>query len=236
MLAVEQGTLNVLGGSPASYNRAMGEPVSSSTEEKQAPKRGRQDYPADRFDVLEPSGRVGAHRVNPRPRYVWQVLIACVLGVAVLTTAGVLWLTIGTGSSSSVVEKARNNAAESTQTVTGKLEPEATVAILEGTANDGQLAAAVDTAIRTEKLGTVTAAMPANTNDIKISAVFYTDPADEAAAIGLGKELGGIAAYRNEAYAEYESQLVVLLGADYKGPGADTVPPVAGEAAKTPAG
>lgn len=217
-------------GVPVRVDHAIGESVPSNTEEKQATTRVRQEYPADRFDAVERSGRVGAHRVNPRPRFVWQTLIACVLGVAILTTAGVLWLSLGSGATSTALKGAKE-ATGSSQQVTGKLDPEATITILEGTANDGALAAAVDVAIRTEGLGAVVGAITADTNDIKISAVFYTDPADEAAAIGLGKELGGIAAYQNEAYAEYDARLVVLLGADYKGPGSDTVPPIAGAAA-----
>src|SRR5690606_29029883 len=58
-------------------------------------------------------------------------------------------------------------------------------------------------------------------SDVSISAVFYRDAADEAAARGLAEKRGGVSTYLTEDYAEFDARLIVLIGADYAGPGAE---------------
>ena len=81
------------------------------------------------------------------------------------------------------------------------------------------MAQSLATVITDEKWGSIILAVPAATTDVTISAVFYTDAENEAAALGLAEKLGGVSTYLNADYAEGEADLVVLIGADYAGPG-----------------
>lgn len=180
----------------------------------------RQAYPEDRFDRLKRSGRVGAHRVTARPRYVWQYLIAGLLGFAVLTTLGILAVQgIGGTGKLSLAPSGGSSGSANTQ-VTAELDPTATVAILNGTSTQ-YLAAALDTIVTEQQWGSIEFSGSAATADVAISAVFYSDPADAAAAAGLAEKLGGVSTYTSTDYEKYGVRLVVLLGADYKGPGID---------------
>ena len=69
--------------------------------------------------------------------------------------------------------------------------------------------------------GQILFSAPAASSDVKISAVFYSTPEDEAAALGLAKELGGVSTFQSSDYDEYGARLIVLLGVDYAGPGSD---------------
>lgn len=177
----------------------------------------RQSYPEDRFDRVTRSGRVGAHRVTPRPRYVWQFVIAGLLGFALLTTAGVL-LIHNIGSTGKIAGLDATKKAPAVKKTVPKLDPEATVAVLNGSTTEN-LAAALDAIITKQEWGTILFSGSAATQDVQISAVFYTDAADAEAAAGLAAKLGGLSTYTATDYAEYDAKLVVLLGSDYQGPG-----------------
>ena len=152
----------------------------------------------------------------------WQYLIAGFLGVALLTTGGIIWLsTIGNSQFTSAPSSSGTGTQQAP--VQAEIDPEATVVILDGTPDAGKLAAAVDVTIREEQWGNVVSAGPADASDVEISAVFFWDPADEAAARGLAEKLGGVTAYQSDVYQPLGSQLVVLLGADYAGPHAEIV-------------
>ena len=161
---------------------------------------------------------MGAHRVTVRPRYIWQYLIGALLGFALLTTIGILAVqSIGSNGDLPIVGSPEATTTPDA-TVDAKLDPEATVAILNGSPTQN-LAAALDAIVAQEQWGKILFSGSAATSDVKISAVFYMDPADEAAAKGLAAKLGGISTYATQDYAGYEARLVVLLGADYAGPG-----------------
>lgn len=190
--------------------QSSGDPVVRSS-------RG-QDYPVDRFDRIPRSGRVGAHRVTPRPRRVWQYVLASVLGFLLLTTLGVIGVHSIGSSVLPIGPSPGTNEGSVAPKTTAELDPEATVAVLDGTPNP-DLGVRVDEAITREGWGQVVFAGKAITADVAISAIFYRDPADEAAALGLAEQLGGASVYPTEDYAEYGARLIVLLGADYGGPG-----------------
>lgn len=193
-----------------------------------ARRESRQDYPEDRFDRVERSGRVGAHRIIAKPRHVWQYLIAGLLGFALLTTAGILFVQSTGGSSFSSAGADQQKQPTAQQTPKGALDPEATVAVLNGTTVPN-LASVVDQTITSENWGKILFSGNAADSAVEISAVFYIDPADEAAAEGLAEKLGGVSTYQTENYQEYGVRLVVLLGADYAGPGLDEAKQAAGE-------
>lgn len=177
----------------------------------------RQRYPEDRFDRAERTGRVGAHRVTARPRYVWQFLIAGLLGFALLTTVGIL-LVQNIGATGKLPSLDRTPTAVAPAPTVAKLDPEATVAVLNGS-QTANLAASLDKIITDEQWGQILFSGSAASQDVQISAVFYSDEADAEAAEGLAAKLGGLSTYTTQDYAEYGAKLVVLLGSDYAGPG-----------------
>ena len=192
--------------------------MAQKTEGAQPSVRGRGHQVEDRFDRVPRSGRVGAHRVTARPRYVWQYLIGGLLGFALLTTVGIFAVqSIGSAGNLPIVGSPQATTTPQTQ-VAGELDPTATVAVLNGSPTKN-LAAALDTIIAEEQWGQILFSGSAATSDVQISAVFYMDPADAAAAEGLAAKLGGISTYATQDYASYQARLVVLIGADYAGPG-----------------
>lgn len=176
------------------------------------------EYPADRFDSVESTSRVGAHRVTAQPRVTWHFVLGGLIGAAILTTIGIVGVTIA-GSAGTLPIQSPGSSAPGTPKVKPAINAEATVAVLDGTTAEGTLAQAVATTVTAEKWGTIILAVPAATADVEISAVFYSDPENNAAALGLAEKLGGVSTYLNTDYADNNADLVVLLGSDYGGPG-----------------
>ena len=190
-----------------------GQGLVQSDNGAQARRGAKQEYPEDRFDRLPATGRVGAHRVTARPRYVWQFVVAGALAVVLLVTIGIVSIHSFFGSDTSL-NVGGGTAVE--PSVKAQIDPEATIAIFNAN-EDRSLATNLANTIAAEGWGQVQ--FTENVTDIPISAVFYRDPADEAAALGLAEKLGGVSIYVTEDYAEYDSRLIVLLGPDYAGPG-----------------
>lgn len=160
---------------------------------------------------------MGVHRLVARPRRFWQYLVAALLGIAVLTGAGILAMQSIGASVPSFLDRGAGGAP-TVQQAKPELDPEASIAVLNGTATPG-LEASVGQAITDNGWGQIGFTEVAATSDVQISAVFYASPDDEAAALGLAKELGGVSTYQNDEYDRYGVRLVVLLGSDYAGPG-----------------
>lgn len=185
---------------------------------EQGERRSDMDLPRDRFDVPRQAGRVGAHRIAGRARRGWRYVLVGAIATVVLVTAGILWAnSIGGGSNDPV---AQGPAQPQEQRVTPELDPTASVAVLNGTPTPN-LAAGVDQVITSNGWGVIAFSDDAVSRDVQISAVFYAVPEDEAAAAGLAAQLGGVSTYQSDGYGEYGVRLVVLLGADYGGPGKD---------------
>ena len=185
---------------------------------EQSPGATSTEYPTDRFDMVPRSGRVGAHRVTAQPRIVWLYVFATLAGAALLTAAGIIGVNLANSAGSLPPLPSETQKAPEEAKVTPELDPEASVVLLDGTSAQGELALRLAPVITSEQLGVILAAVPAANADVEISAVFYADPADEAAAHGLANELGGISTYSSTEYTEYGARLVVLLGSDYAGP------------------
>lgn len=190
------------------------------------PRRSSNSYPEDRFDHVPHTGRVGAHRVNARPRFVWQYVVATALGTALLTTVGIIAVTSLNSQGKLPTGSPTSTSAPAPSAVKAELDPEATIVLLDGTNANGDVAVRLDPIIAENSWGSVVSASPAASSDVEISAVFYSDPADEPAALGLAEKLGGLSAYQTSDYDAYGARLVVLIGLDYAGPGADA--PAAG--------
>jgi hypothetical protein len=153
-----------------------------------------------------------------RSRHVWQYVIASLLGFALLTTVGILLVqSIGNVEKLPIIgDNAGTTATKSP--AAAKVDETATVVILNG-GDTPNLAAALGDIVTQEQWGQVVFQGSTETPDVKISAVFYRDAADESAAAGLAAKLGGLSAYATEDYEEYDARLIVLIGADYAGPG-----------------
>ncbi len=177
--------------------------------------------PSDRFDDAAKSGRVGAHRVIGKPRRFWIYLVSALVATALLTGAGVIALQVtGANLQSMGGSDTQTEPTKKPVTVKPALDPTAPVVVLNGTGMDG-FESIVDGAITQNGWGQILFSAPAASSDVQISAVFYSAPEDEAAALGLAKELGGVSTFQSSDYDEYGARLIVLLGADYAGPGSD---------------
>ena len=178
-----------------------------------------QDYPHDRFDELPRTGRIGAHRVHAQLRFTWQYVIAGLIGVALLTTAGIVGVNLANSAGKLPEFGDQPKATAASPKTKPQLDPAASIVLLDGTADSGDLALRLDSIVGAEKWGVIAYSGPAATADVEISAVFYESDADEAAALGLAEKLGGLSAYKTSDYSAYGARLVVLLGSDYAGPG-----------------
>lgn len=175
-------------------------------------------YPLDRFDEIPRSSRVGAHRVTAQPRVVWLFVVGGLVGALILTAVGVVGVNF-MNARGTLPQISNERAAPASPNVQAQLDPDATVVVLDGTPTSGDLALRLASIITETNLGKVFFAGPSASADVEISAVFFSDPADEAAAKGLANELGGISSYQTDDYQEYDARLIVLLGTDYGGPG-----------------
>ena len=182
--------------------------------------------PKDRFDGLARSGRVGAHRIVGRPRRFWIYTVAALLGFALLTGLGIAMIHV-TGANLDSLTSEEPAPTKAPPKVAPELDPEAGVAVINGTSSPG-FGAVVDGLITENGWGKILFSTEGETSDVQNSAIFYANREDEAAALGLAEELGGIAVFQNDGYfQQFGAKLTVLLGADYSGPGSDQLVPEA---------
>lgn len=174
----------------------------------------------DRFDSVVRSRRVGAHRIVARPRRLWFYLLAGFVAVVLLTGGGMVAVHFMGASVTNLWEE-EVPPPPPAPVVKPELDPTAEVVVLNGTSMPG-FGAIIDAIITENEWGQILFSTEAASNTVEISAVFYASVADEAAALGLAKELGGVSVYQSYEYSQqYGARLVVLLGADYGGPGSD---------------
>lgn len=178
-----------------------------------------QDYPHDRFDEAPRAGRIGAHRVHAQPHFAWRYVVGGAVGAILLTAAGIIGVNLANSAGKLPEFGDQPQATQASPKTAPQLDPEATIVLLDGTSDDGDLALRLDPIITEEGWGVIEYSGPAATSTVEISAVFYEDAADEAAALGLAAKLGGLSAYQTSEYDAYGARLVVLLGSDYAGPG-----------------
>lgn len=173
----------------------------------------------DRFDAFPKRERVGAHRINPKLGSKFAGFLIAALATLLITALGILFINLQPGSVKYSTEVSVEGAVED-KPVAGVLDPEAGVVILNGTELES-LAYFVDDFIHEEELGQVVFSGNADSNEVQTSAIFYSNPELESAAIALGEKLGGVKAYENTNFFSWGNDLAVLLGADYRGPGHD---------------
>lgn len=181
--------------------------------------KGRRPLP-DSFDKPNKLRRVGVHRAPKRAGAAWLNVLWIAIATAVLTALGIIFVVIG--PENLLFPQGTDQTQEATtpteKQVKGKTDPATTVTVLNGTDTPG-LGDEVAAKITDDQLGTVSFVGNAADQTATISAVFYSNTADEALAKGLGDKLGGIFYYYKEEYASFGTQLVVLIGSDYVGAG-----------------
>lgn len=195
--------------------------------------RGAGDSSRDRFDAVPARGRVGAHRIVAKPKRFWIYLVSALIGITVLTGAGVAWVAVTGANLTNVFEQQRqSDPTPPPPSVQPELDPSAAVVVLNGTVMPG-FAAIVDGLITSNEWGTILFSGEAASNEVQASAVFYAAPEDEAFALGLAERLGGLPIFQSGDYADYGARFAVVLGADYSGPGSDQfIAPEPSEAAE----
>lgn len=194
----------------------------------------RPSLPRDRFDDLpHGSGRVGAHRAeNPRLRAgaitLWAVIATIVL--------------VGAGIFGSLVLSGRITLFPTptpTPTPTVEVEPVVdmtfTVSVLNATPEAGLATTMKDQIVAAGWNADMVSASSAASTDFAQTTVYYSLPADEAAAKGLADLIGGALVEQSDVYAAVDDAatgdldesklLTIVIGLDRTAAGAPTPEP-----------
>ena len=173
--------------------------------------------PKDRFDDLPADrGRIGANRAeNPRLRG-GMVLLWSVIATVVLVAVGIFGTMLATGRIS--LTPAPTPTASVAPSTEARLDTSYKVTILNATPQRGLASATSDTLVAAGWSADDVNAGDAGSEDFATTTVFYTTPADEAAARGLAAAIGGADVALSDAYAGMwgtdDPQLVLVIGLD----------------------
>ena len=176
--------------------------------------------PRDSFDrVPSDVARRGAHRGPKRRGRGWIAWAALATGI--LVGLGVVGLFAVNNSSqfTSALDGASSVASDTptpTPTVVPTVNPAASVTILNGTTTEGLATRA--SAQATAAGWTVGAEANASASTVTTSTVYYSDAANQGAALGLAASLGGMPVAQSDQFPG--ADLTAVLGSDYKDPAA----------------
>lgn len=182
-------------------------------------------FPRDRFDEIpDDLKRVGAHRAPRRRGRGWIAVGWAALATVVLVGAGIFGLSLvngsisfhgpsGTGSATGTASA--TPTASPTPTIVPTVNPALNVNVLNGTATEG-LAAAVGDKL-TAAGWKVGALANADRTDLATTIVYYGDPANQAAALGVAQSLPGATIEQSTAFADSGADITVVIGANYQG-------------------
>ena len=184
-------------------------------------------FTQDSFDSLPAHpARVGAHRGPPAPGRGWGWLAWAARAPVVHGGAGGgyeavlnnnIQFTDAFGGSSTSTTAPEGEPTPEAPAVTPITDGSLPVTILNGTEVVGLAGRVGESAVAN---GWNIATMAnASTSDFATTTVYYEDPANEAAALGLAQLLGGVP---TELSSNFQgAALTVVLGTDYAGPGAE---------------
>ena len=179
-------------------------------------------YPRDRFDDI-PDGlqRVGAHRA-PRPKgRGWIAVGWAALAVVVLVGAGIFGLSLVSGSISFHGTPNSSSAGTPTPTPTPTptivptVDPSLSVNVLNGTTTEGLGGKVSD--VLTQAGWKIGAVANADQQTLTQTIVYYSDPKNQAAALGVAQSLPGATVQESQAFADTGADLTVVVGSDYTG-------------------
>ena len=172
--------------------------------------------PRDRFDdVPADLARVGAHRAPARRGRGLATFGWAALATGVLVGAGVLGLSVierGVATTGGGTTSSSSSAAAAVPAAT--IDPNASVVVLNATKTSGLAASAAATAKSDGwKVGSTA---NADTQDVKVSTVYYGAKSAQGAALGLAKSLGiGRTQQSTRFDVQGRTRLTVVLGSDF---------------------
>lgn len=177
-------------------------------------------YPKDRFDeVPDNLQRVGAHRAPRRPGRGWIGFGWAAVATLVLIGLGVIGLFAANGTItikdpllSGSSSPSATATASPTPTPTPTVNPSLDVTVLNGTKVSG-LATSTSTKLKAAGWNVETVA-DASVDDLSLTIVYYSNPANLLAAEALAKDLPGATVQSSQAYADTGADLTVVLGSD----------------------
>jgi hypothetical protein len=178
-------------------------------------------YPRDRFDEI-PDGlqRVGAHRA-PRPKgRGWIAVGWAALAVVVLVGAGIFGLSLVSGSISfhgtpNTTSGTPTPTPTPTPTIVPTVDPSLSVNVLNGTTTEGLGGKVRD--VLTGAGWKVGAVANADQQNLTQTIVYYSDPKNQAAALGVAQSLPGATVQESQAFTDTGADLTVVIGSDYTG-------------------
>ncbi|MGO4300890.1 LytR C-terminal domain-containing protein [Leifsonia sp. RAF41] len=180
-------------------------------------------FPHDRFDEIpDDLTRVGAHRA-PRARgRGWIAVGWAALATVLLVGAGIFGLSLVNGSisfhgpsSSASRTASATPTASPTPTIVPTVNPALTVNVLNGTTTENLAQTVADKL--TAAGWKVGALANADRTDLATTIVYYSDPANQAAALGAAQTLPGATVQQSTAFADTGADLTVVIGANYTG-------------------
>ncbi|MDR6971287.1 LytR C-terminal domain-containing protein [Leifsonia shinshuensis] len=182
-------------------------------------------FPRDRFDEIpDDLTRVGAHRA-PRPRgRAWIAVGWAALATVLLVGAGIFGLSLvngsisfhGAGASASrTASTTPTPTATPTPTIVPTVNPALTVNVLNGTSREGLAGTVGD--VLTKAGWKVGALANADKTDLAETIVYYGDPANQAAALGVAQSLPGATIQQSTAFSDTGADITVVVGANYAG-------------------
>ncbi|WP_431218567.1 LytR C-terminal domain-containing protein [Leifsonia xyli] len=181
-------------------------------------------FPRDRFDETpDDLARVGAHRA-PRSRgRGWIAVGWAALATVLLVGIGIFALSLVNGSisfhgpTSSATRSTGSPTptASPTPTIVPTVNPALKVNVLNGTSTEG-LAGTVGQKL-TAAGWTVGALANADKTDLAQTIIYYSDPANQAAALGVAQSLPGATIQQSTAFSDTGADITVVVGANYQG-------------------
>jgi len=153
----------------------------------------------------------------------WMVFLWAVVVTLVLIIVGIFGTLLVSGR---ITLGAEPSAAPTPQpTVTGVVDTSYSVVVLNGTSDAGLAAAMRDTIVKAGWPSAKVQTADSDTTDFETTTVYYRQPQDEQAAVGLADAMGGAAVARSDFLQptddpntpqdeSSEKRLVVVIGAD----------------------
>lgn len=180
-------------------------------------------YPKDRFDAIpDDLTRVGAHRAPRAKGRGWIGFGWAALATIVLIGAGVFGLSVINGSISFHGSPATDSASKApsatptpTPTIVPTIDPALTVNVLNGTTTP-DLAATAGTKLTAAGIK-VGALANADKTDLTQTVVYYSDPKNAGAALGVAQALPGATTAETQDYANTGADITVVLGSNFTG-------------------
>jgi len=173
-------------------------------------------YPKDRFDSIPNDlRRIGAHR-TPRPRgRGWIGFGWAVLATVILIGLGVFGLSLVNGSISfkGVTPSLSSTPTPTpTPTIVPTVDPNLSVFVLNGTSTSGLANLVGDKLVAAG--WKVDSRANASDTDLAKTIVYYSDPKNQAAALGVAQSLPGATVAETQDYVATGADLTVVVGSD----------------------